>query len=212
MLLWRSHIGDISFFIMQFSGYYKKIQKQQRWMITDLTNAAIDAHSNFLVAMGLFNYIEILGGYCLPNGTATDKFNFVFSDLLPQPIYSNIFNQINSITNVRDGRPYGILRCGMAHEYFIKTYKTTASTTVIRYTVMGVNNKEEFDQEVMTESCGIKLRKMATNKYHLIIYNARLIHDLNAAFNTFRKNIRRDTTYQSSFIQRAQEIHLEDFL
>lgn len=196
---------------MQFNGYYKKLLKQQRWMINDLTNSVVKAQSNFLVAMGLFNYIEILGGYCLPDGSATEKFNFAFNNLLPQPEYTRVFNQINSITNITNGRPYGILRCGMAHEYFIKTYRTTTNTIVIRYTIMGVNTKEEFDREIQAEPCGIKLRIISEDRYHIIIYNSRFINDLEHAFRTFRKKIRTDIAYQNNFVQRAQEIHLEDF-
>lgn len=196
---------------MQFKGYYKKLLKQQRWINNDLTNAVVDGHANFLVAMGIFNYIEMLGGYCLPRGNNTDKFNFVFKNLLPQPAYTDIFNKINAITNVRDGKPYGILRCGMSHEYFIKTYRTTTATIVVSYTIMGSVSKEAFDKEIQIEPCGIKVKKMRKDRYHIIIYNARLIHDLNLAFEALKKKIKTDLASQGLFIQRAQDINLEKF-
>jgi len=67
----------------QWAAYFDKFEKMQSWIVNDLTRATIRAHTNFLVAMGVFNYIEILGSFCPHKGpTNKDRFNFVFKDRL----------------------------------------------------------------------------------------------------------------------------------
>jgi hypothetical protein len=52
-----------------FARYFDKLEKLQTWIVDDLTRATINAQANFLVAMGVFNYIEILDGFCTPGGS-----------------------------------------------------------------------------------------------------------------------------------------------
>jgi hypothetical protein len=64
-----------------FIENYERFEKMQEFMINDIINSTIKAHANFLVAMGLFNYMEILGSFAYPEREAkicTKRFDFTF--------------------------------------------------------------------------------------------------------------------------------------
>ena len=148
----------------EFAEYFAKLEKLQSWIVNDLTRATIKAQTNFLVAMGIFNYIEILGGFCTPEVSCKDRFNSVFEDLLPAP-YKTIFDELNRITNKG---AYDCLRCGMTHEYLLKTYTLRKKTSSIDFTVHGVNDVAGFYQNVLTKDCGIELIELEKGKYFIL--------------------------------------------
>lgn len=195
---------------MTFKEYFERLGKMQRWIIGDLTNSTVDARANFLVAMGVFNYIEMLGAFYEHENTrgyATRRFNFAFQDLLPNE-YQNIFSSISALTN----GVYDCLRCGMSHEYLVKTYRIRNQTVNINFTIYGVDNLAAYTNNVMDKDCGIELIQLGSNDYHLRIYNPRLIHDLNQAFEEFKKRlIQNKRGYRRRFLQRCKDIHFEKF-
>lgn len=195
---------------MTFQEYFEKLEKMQRWIITDLTNATIDARANFLVAMGIFNYIEMLGAFyehANTAGYATRRFDFVFQNLLPNE-YQNIFNEIQTLTN----GVYDCLRCGMSHEYLVKTYRIRNQTTNINFTIYGVDNVAAYVNNILVKNCGIELIQLSTNDYHLRIYNPRLIHDLNQAFEELKRRlIQNQREYRGRFLQRCRDIRFAKF-
>lgn len=137
---------------MTLEEYLVKFEKMQTWMMSDLRRSTIDAHANFLVAMGIFNYLEILGSFCVTDsrrGYATRRFNFVFDNLLPNT-YQNIFNRLELLT---DGA-YDCLRCGMSHEYLVKTYNNHGQSVEIAFTIYGIENEGQYLQNIASEDCG----------------------------------------------------------
>lgn len=195
---------------MTFQEYFERLEKMQHWIISDLTNSTIDAKANFLVAMGIFNYVEMLGAFYeheTTRGYATRRFNFVFQNLLPTE-YQNVFNDIRALTN----GVYDCLRCGMSHEYLVKTYRIRAHATNINFTIYGVDNIAGYTNNVMVKNCGIELIPLDINDYHLRIYNPRLIHDLNQAFEEYKRRLmRNEGDYKQKFLQRCRDIHFEKF-
>ena len=111
--------------LQEYHRYIHKLEIMQQWMIGDLKRSSIEANANLLVAMGIFNYMEILGSFYLPqrlsvNGTVSGKsrFNFVLNNLLPKE-YKNVCQRLDSLT-IKGS--YDTLRSGMTHEYLVKTH------------------------------------------------------------------------------------------
>jgi hypothetical protein len=194
----------------EFAEYFAKLEQLQSWVVNDLTRATIQAQTNFLVAMGIFNYIEILGGFCTPKGSScTRRFNFIFENLLPTQ-YKTIFDELNKITNKG---AYDCLRCGMTHEYLLKTYTLIKKSSSICFTIYGVDDVSGFNRNILTKACGIELLELEKGKYHLRIYNPRLIHDLTIAFETLKKDlININSQYKANFLLRCKEIKLEQLV
>ncbi|MEW6142842.1 MAG: hypothetical protein AB1597_06770 [Chloroflexota bacterium] len=188
----------------EFAEYFAKFEKMQRWIVNDLTRATTKAQANFLVAMGVFNYLEILGSFCTKKNS-TDRFNFVFKELLPKP-YKVVFDKLEQITN----GAYDCLRCGMTHEYMVKTYTMRKTMSSIDFTVYGVDDEAGFVRNVLTKDCGLELVELEKDKYHVRVYNPRLIIDLNTAFEALKKKlINDDAGYRAKFVARCKEIGLE---
>jgi len=168
---------------MTFNEYFDRFEKMKRWIISDLRRSTLDAKANFLVAMGIFNYIEVLGSFFVIDnriGYATRRFNFVFQNLLSQP-YQTIFNDLQTLTR----GAYDCLRCGMTHEYLIKTYNVRGRSIDINFTIYGVDDIGGYTSNILAKNCGIEIVQIGTN-YHLRIYNPRLINDLNLAFEEYK--------------------------
>lgn len=186
--------------------YIEKFEKMRLFISNDLRNSSIYGHANFLVAMGLFNYAEILGGFGLKStpraSTSKDRFNYVFYKPLPKE-YKNIWE-----ANIPTIDPYNCLRCGMTHEYLAKTY----SNIDIGYTIRGVNTEEEYNRNILEKTCGIEITQIEKDKFHIDVHNPRFIHDLNSSFEEFKKRIKSDTIIQEYFLQRCNDIRLERFV
>lgn len=56
-------------------------------------------------------------------------------------------------------------------------------------TIFGANDESKYDQCIKEKKCGIVLCKNEKNKYSIEIYNPRLIHDLEIAFETLKEKI-----------------------
>lgn len=194
---------------MTFDEYFERFEKMQSWIIADLRRSTLDAKANFLVAMGIFNYIEVLGSFFVPDTRpryASRRFNFAFQNLFSAP-YQLFFTDLQTLTT----GAYDCLRCGMTHEYLIKTYTTAGHATDINFTIYGVDDLAGYTSNILTKNCGVELVQIGTN-YHLRVYNPRLIHDLNLAFEEYKvRLLRNDLSYQANFLQRCADIHLEKF-
>jgi len=190
-----------------FSKYYRGFEKMQEFIINDLKNATIKGHANFLVAMALFNYIEILGSFYYPcdiKEKEIKRFNFVFTNLLPAE-YNKVFKDIQD----RIAKPYSLLRCGMTHAYIPVTLPVKNQNIDISYSIKGVNNIEEYNQCIKNIQCGIELINNNKNEYLINVYNPRLIHDFNTAFEELKKKINSEDYYKAKFIIRASDINLD---
>ncbi len=90
------------------------------WMYKDLRRA-IDAGANYLAALGLSVYSEALMQFEFEgNGNSQLRFD-KFLELLPDE-YKKVDAKLKSLSS-KDGL-YNRVRCGLAHEYFVKKKAT----------------------------------------------------------------------------------------
>lgn len=189
-----------------FTDYYLKFEKMEEFIFSDLKQATTKGHANFLVAMALFNYMEMLGGFFLPcrdKDIEAKRFNFVFSELFPNE-YKLAFDDIRD----RIGKPYVLLRCGMTHGYLPVTFVENNQNTEVSYLIAGAEDDAKYDEIIDNEPCGIKLNEEERNKYTVEILNPRFIHDFKYAFNNLKDRINSDDEYKAKFILRASELQL----
>lgn len=104
------------------------------YMLEDIRKGIDLATANYLVALGLLNYLEVLGGLISDDGARTDgnfaKSNFDSAlDHLPAD-----YKALDGILRVTDasGRKqkgiYAVFRCGLVHEYAPKGQVIVMST------------------------------------------------------------------------------------
>jgi hypothetical protein len=192
---------------MEFDEYYLKFEKLQIWMINDLSRSTLEAKANFLVAMGIFNYIEILGSFYKGKSSNTKRFEYAFSELFSE-CYKEVYKEIK---NLIKEEPYDCLRCGMTHEYLIKTYKNKDKKVSLQYTIYGVDDVAGYERTIHCKRCGIELLYIDPIN-HLRIYNPKVINDLNLAFENYKnKLIKDESDYREKFMQRCKDICLENF-
>lgn len=95
----------------------EKFKKFIKWIYDDCSGALEKANAKFLVAMGLFNYIETMGGFLIGKsncqGECTKRFN-AFFQYMGQG-YGEILRNNPDV--------YSELRCGMSHEFLPKSRK-----------------------------------------------------------------------------------------
>jgi hypothetical protein len=194
---------------MKFKEYYEKFEKMQNFIISDLRRSSIYGKANFLVAMGLFNYFEIIGAfyeYKERKSSCTKRFNFVFTDLLSEK-YHSFYKELKKITE-----PYDCLRCGMTHEYFIKTYNRKNKKIEISYTIFNPDDEHGYNQNIMDKNCGLELIIIGSDKYHINVYNPRFIYDFNLAIEKLKNKIATNQSdYRDRFFKRSEDIVLSEF-
>ncbi|MFC1780292.1 hypothetical protein ACFLY9_01195 [Patescibacteria group bacterium] len=183
------------------------------FIINDLQKATVKAKANFLVAMGIFNYIEILGSfyYYEKNTPCQARFDYTLRHLFPNA-YINLYTQIKRMCSEKV-QVYDILRCGLTHEYLVKTYKKGKKTLEINYQIIGVDDVVAYGSLVQSRKCGIEIITLDNKRYYMKIYNPRLIYDLNLAFEEFKKRLIGNLgDCRERFKERCKIIHLENFI
>jgi len=190
-----------------FSDYYQKFEKMEEFIFSDLKNATVKGQSNFLVAMALFNYIEMLGSFSFPcdeKDIEAKRFNYVFTDLLPKEYKDEFINIRDSIA-----KPYGLLRCGMTHGYLPVSIVVKNQNTQVSYSIIGANNEAKYLLCIENKNCGIKLSNQGKNEFKIEILNPRFIHDFKTAFEEFKSKIKNEDDSKAKFIHRASDLNLD---
>ncbi len=192
---------------VDYQRYFPRFSTVQGWMYGDLKRSSINAQANFLVALGIFNYIEILGSfyrYKDVRGSATQRFNFVINQLFNHGYQK----EIAKIKRATGNGIYNIIRSGLTHEYLIKTYKIKNGKK-LTFSVIGSGNESDYKIALERESCGIKFLKSG-NLYKILIINARLIEDFKQACEEYKKRLREDRkNYRLYFIKRCKNINFQ---
>lgn len=93
----------------------------RKFMVEDIRRGIHDARANYLVALGIFSYLEVLGGLLSGNGAQRDKASENFREVvrhLPAD-YQQLDRSL--VVKGADGSShkglYGVVRCGLVHEY-----------------------------------------------------------------------------------------------
>jgi hypothetical protein len=94
------------------------------FMIEDL-DKAIKAGLNYLAALGLSNYTEILGGLCYGNLLSNHKQNY---DRFIKNYFPTSYRDRNKQLD-KCGGLYGVVRSGLTHRYFIRLKSQVVTTT-----------------------------------------------------------------------------------
>ena len=156
------------------------------WMFRDIEDG-IRSNSNFLVALGLMTYTEILGGVirCIHCGTICDV---VFTRGNSKENFNACFKELGECyEKVAGGDPYGNVRSGLVHQYFIK-FKGAKVT----------NNRDDIDGSFNTyeNNCGVY--EDANGRMNLIT---------NIYFRDLRNKV--DTILQDLDTAGSREINIE---
>lgn len=116
----------------------------QEWMPNDL-DSGIRGKANYLVALGLLSYIEVLGGMVTGQGAVTGQSEANFRAaiaLFPQPyrdLDANIKVSHPDWKKADDGL-YTVFRCGLAHEYSPKGFAVVVNTPAATMNPMRVSD------------------------------------------------------------------------
>ena len=156
------------------------------WMFRDIEEG-IRSNSNFLVALGLMTYTEILGGVirCIHGGTVCDE---VFTRGNSKENFNACFKELGDCyEKVAGDDPYGNVRSGLVHQYFIK-FKGAKVT----------NNRDDLDGSFNTyaSNCGIYIEP--EGRMNLIT---------NIYFRDLRNKV--DTILQDLDTAGSREIHVD---
>lgn len=200
----------------EYNKHFVKLQKLQDFMLGDLRRSSKKAQANFLVAMGVFNYIEILGSFYKYNQTYIYKrkrkklplekrFNFVINNLFDHSYKKELIR----IRKIFGGTAYDIFRCGLSHEYLVKTYKSKRDYKLF-FTVVNPNDENGYSKISLREKCGIRMEKVNKNIYKVIIFNPKFVEDFNQAFEEYKTRLEMNLgRYRLYFIRRAKVINFD---
>ncbi len=139
------------------------------WMPHDL-DAAIRGKANYVVALGLLSYVEVLGGMLTGRGgqTGSAETNFKAAiNIFPQT-YQDLDTKIR-VSHPEWKKPddglYAVFRCGLAHEY---------SPKGLAVVVNDPSRTEEAHE-------GLRLEVDGSGRTYVTVYNNALLRDFRAA-------------------------------
>jgi len=130
------------------------VTKVEAFMVNDL-QAAISGHANFLAALGLLDYTEIIGGLITGNlipGPKVDNFN-AFLKYLGKP-----YLDLDAKFNI-----YGRVRSGLVHQYLLNQ-EGTVRMGIRPDDICGVIIRDDGWIEIVVEKYFIDFKE-AIGKY-----------------------------------------------
>jgi len=196
---------------------YSKFIKFTDWMCIDIKRSMLCARANFLVAMGLLNYTEIIGGFLIgqykkdkagnikynkkgnPIETdAKDRFNCFFKYMGIE--YEKLFN--------KELEAYSELRCGLTHEYLVKKKKFCVynpSDPIDESNMDKISNPIKKNTIV---KCGVIHYR---NSWHFV--NPKYFIDFKKALSKLKSEIEEGTNkvLLKNFFERANFINFSNF-
>jgi hypothetical protein len=171
----------------KFKRNFENLEKFQGFAINDLRNATVKANANFLVAMGVFNYMEVLGSFAYPKGSCSKRFNHVLNRHFPNSYMSFRVN-LKKLSGSKDNA-YKIFRCGLTHEYVVKTYLKKKGVNDVRFRIIGVDSAAGYQHVCQTRVCGIEILTLNDKDFRISFYLPSLIRDLDLAFESYKMRL-----------------------
>ena len=143
------------------------------WMCRDI-EAAIRGGANFLAALGLSGYTEVMGGLKTGKLLTEGRSRCNYDAFLPYlgETYVALDKKLKGEQKDSEGNRIGLyraVRCGLAHEYFIKGPSTVEMDSSVLDVFPGVENF----------NCGIKFD------------SGRLIFNVNIYYRDFKAGLKR---------------------
>ena len=181
----------------------------------DIEKALFKANANFLVTMGIMNYIEILGGFIIGYYQKDNQDQIEINtkgrklETLTKYRFGSFFSKLGSdyenLLNQKNLNVYNELRCGLTHEYLPKKKK---------FCIYGPDKPME-ENEI----------KVLMKKYKdievAITYSARkweinnpiLYRDFSKAIEVLTENIvnSKKDIFRINFFEMARKINLNNF-
>lgn len=192
----------------------RKFETMTRWMIEDTYRAMFQAKANFLVALGLLNYTEIIGSFINPTTNSSgERFDAFFERMGDE--YTTLLRRFNNRREQNRHIVYDDLRCGLTHEYTIKRKR------FIVYNHDG--NNQLNDQQInnlripingsLTQCTAGVMHSWENRKgvWHFI--DPKYWLDFRIALDHYWNEIQnaRDGILRRNFIRRAREINFLEF-
>jgi hypothetical protein len=188
----------------------EKFKKFTNWMCVDLERTIFCARANFLIAMVLFNYIEILGSFVIgffekdkTGNKKKDKKGKLIKTKNKDRFDKFFIYMGDKYKKLLDNNPdiYNELRCGLTHEYLPKKRKFQI------FNPDGFKSEEEIDR---TASCGV-IFDSQNNLWKII--NSKLYLDFKRAISRLIKEIEdgKNSELINNFFETADQINFENF-
>ena len=129
MLITQSHRRNLRCWIAR-KNILEKFRKISEWMCNDISLSMFCAKANFLVAMGLMNYTEIVGSFIVGE-YQKDASGKIMKNKEGKPKITCSTKRFNAffryigcsykdLIDIEKLDVYDELRCGLTHEYLIK--------------------------------------------------------------------------------------------
>lgn len=200
---------------------FEKFKKFTRWMYGDAKEAMFLARANFLVAMGLFNYIETVGTFLI-GYFQKDKNGQVLKDAKGKEIKTKSKDRFNAFfsylgqeyKNLLDTHPevYDELRCGLTHEYLPRNRSFCIYGTTTRLTEGQMDNLiNNIDGTRVT--CGVVFLSWNQNNIWQI-FTPKFLIDFERGVKNLIKKIKdeKDRNLMTNFFEATEQINLEKFV
>lgn len=201
---------------------FNKFETMTNWMCDDIYRSIFNARANFLVAMGLFNYIEVVGSF-ITGPFKLDANNKIKINRRGKKIETKSKDRFeaffaymgNEYIELMRQKPkvYDELRCGLTHEYLIKRRMFCVYGCDVEYT------EGEMDQLVdpacnnQIAKCGVIYENISRNlsKWHIV--NAKLFIDFKRAVEKLKTEIVNnfDSSQRKKFFDRSKNINMINF-
>lgn len=187
--------------------YYQAFETVSRWMIEDTKKGIFLGTANFMVALALFEYFEILGSFIVGNGSNGGKnFDAFFGRM------GNNYSSLLKKHNKRRIHPHVIyddLRCGFSHEYAPKRKF---------FTVFGANSDVSKLSDSDTKRLVYnQINRQATNGIEYdsshkrwLIYNPYLWVDFKNTIFELREEFTLEPA-RTKFLSRCRDINIIKF-
>jgi len=195
----------------------EKFKKFTGWMCEDIERSMFCAKANFLVAMGLFNYVETLGAF-MTGYFDKDDSGKIKKDKGGKKIKTKSIDRFNKFFTylgneyeelLKKYKVYDELRCGLTHEYLPKKKFFCVYGTDQCMSEQEMDNLKNNDDGSKVNCGVIYLKKY--KKWQ--IFNPKLFIDFKRGVNRFIEEIQttKDKTALNNFFETAKQINLENF-
>jgi hypothetical protein len=201
----------------------EKFRKMSQWMCNDISLSMFCAKANFLVAMGLMNYTEIVGSFTVSK-YQKDASGKIMKNNKGEPINTSSKERFNAffrrlgcsykeLIDTEKLEVYDELRCGLTHEYLIKKkqFCIYGSAKILNEQEMDSLKNPVSPQSIAkcgvihhVDGRGIETWHILTPKYYIDFQRAikELISEIESE---------KDKTLSSNFFERCRYINLAHF-
>jgi hypothetical protein len=172
---------------ISLSEAFNYLDTFREFVIVNDIPAAINGKANYLAALGLSNYTEIIGGLYSGDLSGNNGLGLHYLKFIKDFFHSDYILVDNDLRNDGLKGLYSVVRCGLSHEYFIKKI-----------------SKIEMDSQQLL-NCGITYDPHANPQ--IVFYVNQYFHDFKIAFEKYYKKLKTDTSTLNDFESALRSIN-----